>query len=52
VIKALPLRGLAMMAGGRITPKVMDDLLTMVNGRFFKGLFSILHDRLVEKIRS
>jgi beta-glucosidase len=49
VIKVLPLRGLGLMAGGRLNPKVMDGLLTMVNGRFFAGLISVLRARRLEK---
>lgn len=36
-----PLR-ILYMAGGRFTPSMMDGLLTMINGKFFKGLGMIL----------
>ncbi len=45
VLVGLPLRGLAMFAGQGINPEIMDGLLTMVNGQFFKGLIRILRAR-------
>ena len=42
IIGGLPLRGLAMFAGQRINPEMMDGLLTMVNGRFLLGLARVL----------
>ena len=34
----MPLRQLAMLSGGAMTPTVMDGLVEMMNGRFFRGL--------------
>jgi beta-glucosidase len=44
-IKGLPLRSLARLAGERINQEMMESLLSMLNGRFFKGLIGILRAR-------
>ena len=33
-----PMRGLSRMSGGMISWKQLDGLITMFNGKFFKGL--------------
>jgi len=42
MIGSLPLRGLALFAGDRVNPGMMEGLLTMMNGHFFQGLIKIL----------
>jgi beta-glucosidase len=34
----MPLRGLSRMTGGAISQRQLDGLITMFNGKFFKGL--------------
>ncbi|WP_166244267.1 beta-glucosidase family protein [Paenibacillus turpanensis] len=38
----LPFRGIARMTGGAINMAMVDGMLMMVNGRFWKGLFHLL----------
>lgn len=38
VVKEMPLRSLALMAGRSLEPELLDGILIMVNGRFLKGL--------------
>ena len=38
MLEDMPLRQLAMLSGGAMTPAVMDGLVEMMNGRFFRGL--------------
>ena len=45
MIKEMPLRNLLMMGGGPLNAGMLDGLLTMMNGRFFKGLFALLAAR-------
>ena len=42
VVKGLPLRALALMGGERVNRGMLDGLLDIVNGRFFKGLIKVL----------
>lgn len=42
MIDDMPLRMLYMLGGGKMTPRRMDGLLTMINGQFFKGLGMML----------
>jgi beta-glucosidase len=44
-VKGLPLRAIAKMGGERVTPGMIEGLLAMVNGRFIKGLITILRAR-------
>lgn len=38
MLEDMPLRQLVMMSGGVMTPAVMDGLVEMMNGHFFRGL--------------
>ena len=38
MLEDMPLRQLAMLSGGAMMPAVMDGLVEMMNGRFFRGL--------------
>lgn len=38
MLEDMPLRQLAMLSGGAMTPSVMDGLVEMMNGHFFRGL--------------
>ncbi len=38
MLEDMPLRQLAMLSGGTMTPAVMDGLVEMMNGHFFRGL--------------
>lgn len=38
MLEDMPLRQLAMLSGGAMTPAVMDGLVEMMNGHFFRGL--------------
>ncbi len=38
----MPLRGLSRMTGGAISQKQLDGIITMFNGKFFKGLKMLL----------
>ncbi|MNJ66928.1 hypothetical protein D3C77_630520 [compost metagenome] len=40
-----PFRGIARMTGGVVNMAMVDGLLIMVNGRFFKGLSHFLKER-------
>jgi beta-glucosidase len=42
VVTNMPLRGIGMMSGGLVTRDVLEGVLTMVNGRFLKGLIAVL----------
>jgi beta-glucosidase len=44
-IGEMPLRNLTGMTGGAITPKMVDGLVLMVNGRFFPGVYQLLTGR-------
>lgn len=45
MVKGMPLRGIGMMSGGTVTRPLLEGVLTMVNGRFFKGLAAALRAR-------
>ena len=45
VIRDIPLRSLARMAGDRLDPKVLEGVLMIANGGFLKGLAAILGSR-------
>ena len=45
MIKEMPLRNLLMMGDGPLNAGMLDGLLEMMNGKFFKGLFSLLGAR-------
>jgi beta-glucosidase len=45
MIKEMPLRNLLMMGDGSLNPSMLDGLLVMMNGRFFKALFALLGAR-------
>lgn len=45
MIPGLPLRAIAMMGGERVNHGMMEGLLAMINGRFIKGLITILRAR-------
>ena len=45
MIKEMPLRNLLMMGDGPLNAGMLDGLLTMMNGKFFKGLFALLAAR-------
>lgn len=38
MLEDMPLRQLAMLSGGAMTPAVIDGLVEMMNGHFFRGL--------------
>lgn len=38
MLEDMPLRQLAMLSGGAMTPALMDGLVEMMNGHFFRGL--------------
>ena len=40
----MPFRAIAKMAGGLVSRKMVDDILVMVNGRFFVGLGRLIAD--------
>jgi hypothetical protein len=42
MVKEMPLRSIAMMSDGAITQQTLDAMLYLVNGKFFKGVFSLL----------
>jgi beta-glucosidase len=42
IARGMPLRGVMTMGGGGINRTIMDGILTMLNGRFFRGLFAVL----------
>jgi hypothetical protein len=42
MVKEMPLRSIAMMSDGAITEGTLNAMLYLVNGKFFKGLFSLL----------
>ncbi|WP_062049549.1 beta-glucosidase [Bacillus sp. JCM 19034] len=41
----LPLRGIARMTGGIVNMPMLDGIIMMINGRFFKGLGHFLKER-------
>jgi hypothetical protein len=42
---SLPFRNIATMSGGIIDKNQLEGLLTMINGRFFKGLKQIIRKK-------
>jgi len=42
MVKGMPLRTLLMMGGDRLNRGMLEGLLQMVNGKFFKGLSALL----------
>jgi beta-glucosidase len=42
MIKGMPLRTLLMMGGDRLNREMLEGLLQMINGKFFKGLFALI----------
>jgi beta-glucosidase len=40
----MPFRAIAKMSGGIISKKMVEDILVMVNGRFFKGFGRFISD--------
>ena len=40
----MPFRALAKMSGGMVTEKMVDDLVFLVNGHFFRGLGRVIAD--------
>jgi beta-glucosidase len=40
----MPFRAIAKMAGGMVTRKMVDDILLMVNGHFFRGFGRVIVD--------
>lgn len=44
VVKEMPLRALSLMAGRSLDQEVLDGILTMVNGRFLKGLIAVIRE--------
>jgi beta-glucosidase len=47
----MPFRALAKMSGGIISKKMVDDILIMVNGSFFKGFGRLISD-LVKNLKA
>ena len=45
VFEDMPMRSLKAMAGDRITPSLMDGLLTVLNGSFFAGVLKMMKRR-------
>ncbi|MNJ62282.1 hypothetical protein D3C77_581190 [compost metagenome] len=41
----MPFRGLARMTGGVINMPMLNGILMIINGRFFKGLSHVLKER-------
>ncbi|WP_058306118.1 beta-glucosidase family protein [Gracilibacillus massiliensis] len=41
----MPFRGIARMTGGMVNMPMVDGILMMVNGRFFKGFFHLLKEK-------
>ncbi|HHV12084.1 MAG TPA: glycosyl hydrolase [Clostridiales bacterium] len=48
----MPFRGVARMTGGMVTLPMVDGLLIMVNGRFFKGLRHLWKENSAKKKRA
>lgn len=42
MIKGMPLRAMLMMGGGTLNREMLEGLLLMLNGKFFKGLFALV----------
>jgi beta-glucosidase len=42
MVKEMPLRSIAMMSNGAITDETLNAMLYLVNGKFFKGISSLL----------
>jgi beta-glucosidase len=40
----MPFRAIAKMAGGMVTRRMVDDILLMVNGHFFRGFGRVVVD--------
>ena len=38
----MPFRGIAKMTGGAMNMEMVDGLLVMINGRFFKGMGQLI----------
>ena len=45
----MPFRGIARMTGGVINMPMLDGILIMANGHFFKGLSHLLKERKKNK---
>ena len=42
MVKGMPLRTLLMMGGDRLNRGMLEGLLQMINGKFFKGLVALI----------
>jgi beta-glucosidase len=45
IVAGLPLRAVLTMAGGGLNRGMLDGILAMLNGRFFRGLFALIRAR-------
>jgi hypothetical protein len=45
MITEMPLRGILMLGDGALNREMLDALLVMINGQFFKGLLQFLRAR-------
>jgi beta-glucosidase len=45
MIEEMPLRGMLMMGDGSLNREMLDALVMMINGKFFKGLWELLKAR-------
>ena len=41
MVKEMPLRVMLMMGGDRLNRGMLEGLLLMINGKFFRGLFAL-----------
>ena len=42
MVREMPLRTMLMMGDGPLNREMLNSLLTMINGHYFKGLFSFI----------
>jgi hypothetical protein len=42
MVGSMPLRAMMMMGGDNINRSMLESLLVMLNGKFFKGLFGVI----------
>ena len=40
----MPFRAMGKMAGGMVSEKMVDDIVFLVNGHFFRGLGRVIRD--------
>ena len=40
----MPFRAMGKMAGGMVSEKMVDDIVFLVNGHFFRGLSRVIRD--------